>query len=107
MKEIISKYHLKTGLVVATLFPGIFIFSNSEVTGLFNRFLSCFIFIFILWFFNFRFIDLRLNKPFKTKQSTVALLGKIFLSFFVAIVLYISIGYTIDETGIFLSQVSG
>lgn len=107
MKEIISQYHLKTAFLVATLLPGIFIFSNSEVTELFNRFLSSFTFIFILWFFNFKFVDFRAAKRLKSKRSATLLYSKVILSFSAAVVLYIFIGYVLDKTGIFLNQVSG
>lgn len=107
MKQIITKYHLKTGFLVAALFPGIFIFSDSDISKFFNRFLSCFSFIFILWFVNFKLIEFGVNKRIKHKQSIAPLLIKIFLSFLIAISLYIFIGYIIDETGIFLSQVRG
>ncbi len=107
MKEIVSRYHLKTGLLVATLFPGIFIFSDSEAHGLFNRFLSSFSYIFILWFINFKLVDFRADKHLKVQTYFTRLAVKLVLSFIIAVVLYIFIGYSVDQTGNLLSQVSG
>jgi two-component system LytT family sensor kinase len=107
VKEIITRYHLKTGFLVATLLPGIFIFSDSEAHGFFNRFLSSFSYIFILWFINFKLVDFRADKRRNDQKYISSLAAKLVLSFVIAVALYILIGYTLDQTGNFLSQVSG
>ncbi|HMG68150.1 MAG TPA: histidine kinase [Chitinophagaceae bacterium] len=107
MKDNIGRYHLKTGLLVAILFPGIFIFSDSEAQGLFSRFFSSFSCIFILWFFNFWLVDFRVNKNLKARHYISRLAGKLVLSLVFAVALYIFIGFTIGQTSNLLSQVSG
>ena len=107
MKELITRYHLKTGFLVAILFPGIFIFSDSAAQGLFNKFLSSFSCILILWFVNFKLVDFRANKNLNTRQYITRLAGKLVLSFVIAVLLYIFIGLTIGHTSNLLSQVSG
>jgi len=85
-------YHLKLGLLVATLFPAFFLLTNPYEAHFFNRFLSSFIFIFSLWLIN-------------------AFLGKrvitIIVSFVLAVAVYLLIGHTIDNSGLLLQQVRG
>jgi two-component system LytT family sensor kinase len=83
-------YHLKMGLAVAALFPAFFLLTNPYAGHFVNRFLSSFSFIFILWLIN-TFLGKRL--------ITIG------ISFALAVVVYLLIGYTIDNTGLLLQQV--
>jgi two-component system LytT family sensor kinase len=104
MKEVLSKYHLKTGLIVAALFPAVFILSDPAATELFSRFLTSFTFIFILWLMNCYLVDFRVYAKRKTRQQLSKLYISIILSIFLAIVIYLLIGKTIDRTGLLLYQ---
>jgi two-component system, LytTR family, sensor kinase len=106
-KLALNKSYLQTGFWLAVIIPGIFIFSQPTlgVTDWLLRFVSSFLFIFILWTVNFTLID------FKSSRSSRAFFGVpyiyllIFLSFLFAIALIVVIGFTLDISRHLLSQI--
>lgn len=107
MKSAIAKYQLKAGFLVAVLFPGIFVFSESEPSNILIRFVSSFICIFILWVVSFVLVDFRNQPHQKSKRNRPNLYVRIALSFLFAIAFYLVAGFFIDHTGSLLSQVEG
>lgn len=84
-------YHLKMGLVVAAMFPAFFLLTDPYADHFVNRFLCSFCFILILWL-----INTQLARHWAT----------LVFSFVLAVLVYLCIGYSIDNTGLLLRQVS-
>jgi two-component system, LytTR family, sensor kinase len=104
----ITRLQLKTGFLVAVLFPGIFIFSLSEPspTHTFIRFITSFLCILALWIICFSLTDFR-TRPQKIKKTVLQRYGYIVLAFLLSIAVYLVVGFFIDQTGSMLSQVAG
>lgn len=107
MKRIINKYHLGTGLLVAVLFPGIFVFADNDLSWILIRFLSSFIIIISLWVMNFSLINFGNPREADTGKRVFAQSGRIILSFILSILIYVVAGFTIDHSGSLLSGVRG
>ena len=107
MKNIFIKYQLRVGILLALIFPGIFVFADPESSHLLNRFLSSFLFILFLWIVNFSLLDFTGKHLQKTKYPHLKKYTAILFSFLCAILLYLFIGYIVDRTGTLLSRVSG
>ena len=82
MKEIISKYHLKTGLLVATLLP---VFSYSQILKSPDFLTGFFLPLLLFSVSGFSILSLLisgLTNFVKLNKNTTALFGKVLLSFF-------------------------
>lgn len=57
--NVVKRYHLKTGLAIAILFPGVFVFDKAgqDATAAALLFFTVFFFILALWIYNAVFVD--------------------------------------------------
>lgn len=107
MKEFISKYHLKSGVIVAVIFPGIFIFSDNNLSFIFTRFISSFVIIISMWLVNFTLIDFTSSHHRQTRTKVQARWVRFVISFILSVLIYVLISLTIDRSGSLLSQING
>ncbi|HEY5826322.1 MAG TPA: histidine kinase [Cyclobacteriaceae bacterium] len=102
MRSLIGKYHLNIGLLLAVTLPGLFVFQETIPERMVIRFVSSCIFIFSLWSINFILVDFN-QRAYQTKKWYLRLV----LAFVITTLIYIVIGFTIDNTETMLSQVRG
>ncbi|MEP7142396.1 MAG: histidine kinase [Ferruginibacter sp.] len=107
IKDIINKYHLKVGAIVATILPGLFVFSEKDSSQIVTRFICSFLIIFLLWSINFFLVDFKRDTFSKKKYFFLKMPFSIILALLLSIALYFIIGLLIDTTGTMLSQISG
>ena len=107
MNQFINKYHLGVGLLLAILFPGIFIFAGPDNSQILNRFTSSFLCIFSFWIANFTIVDFAYPNGKRSNRFNLFIYERIALSSLCAIVIFLFIGFTIDQTGLLLTQISG
>ncbi|WP_353719857.1 histidine kinase [Dyadobacter sp. 676] len=104
MSELVNKYQLKTGALLAAVLPGIFVFSVSTGREALFRFLFSFCCIFAFWVINFALVDF--SCLWNNKKETGKLLRRILLSTLLAVIVFVGIGFA-DESRLLLSQVKG
>jgi sensor histidine kinase YesM len=107
MRASIAKYHLKEGILIAVIFPAMFIISDSNATNIFSRFVSSFLMIFSLWMINFTIIDFTNPKPGVAKKENLNIYWRLTASFILSLVIYISVGLLFDRAGNMISSVRG
>jgi sensor histidine kinase YesM len=100
----ISKYQLKTGILLAAVLPGIFVFSVSSGKEALLRFIFSFCCILSFWVINFALVDF--SCLWNNKKEISKLLWRIMLSTLVSIIVFVGIGFA-DESRLLLSQVKG
>jgi sensor histidine kinase YesM len=104
MSKMISKYQLKTGILLAAVLPGIFVFSVSSGKEALLRFIFSFCCILSFWVINFALVDF--SCLWNNKKEISKLLWRIMLSTLVSIIVFVGIGFA-DESRLLLSQVKG
>src|SRR5687767_11793871 len=97
----IKKYHLREGILLAVLLPGMFVFSGSHGHEIVIRFILSFICILGVWVINFHFVDFstKWNRHRDTNDRSIA--TRIFISTCCAIGLYLIVGF-MDTSGLLL-----
>jgi two-component system LytT family sensor kinase len=103
---LLKRYHLKEGILLASLLPGIFVFSSSSGTEVLIRFVLSFACILGFWLINFYFVDFssKWNKQLDTNHRSIAI--RIIIATGCAIGLYLAIGF-MDTSNLLLSQIRG
>jgi two-component system, LytTR family, sensor kinase len=101
-----KKFHLREGLLLAVLLPGVFVFSSASGYEMVIRFILSFACIFGLWVINFYFVDFspRWSKQFGTTQRAIA--SNILIATGCSISLYLAVGF-LDTSWLLLSQIKG
>lgn len=97
---------MRAGIAVALLFPGVFVFSSEEsMSNILIRFFATFVFILSVWVVTFSLVDFRSRS--RTVQARHAHYFYMPLSFLCAIVIYMIVATTLDQTGRMLEPVTG
>ncbi|HWV31612.1 MAG TPA: histidine kinase [Dyadobacter sp.] len=104
MSKFVDKYQLKTGLLLAAILPGIFVFSVSTGREALLRFVFSFCCILAFWVINFGLVDF--SCLWTNKKETGKLLRQILLSTLLAVIVFVGIGFA-DQSRLLLSQVKG
>lgn len=107
MKEFIDRYHLKTGVIVAAAFPGIFVFSEpvENIPEMLTGFLSFFTFIFLLWIIDFTLVDFKSGADRQKTKHQGGKYLRIASTFLAVSILYLLIGLTLNPD--FLNPIRG
>lgn len=100
----ITKYQLKTGVLLAAVLPGVFVFSVSTGREAFLRFVFSFCCILAFWVINFGLVDF--SSLWISRKRPGQLLWRILLSTLLAIIVFVGVGLA-DESALLLSQVKG
>jgi sensor histidine kinase YesM len=105
--NLVKKYYLKTGIALAALFPGIFVFDRAgkDFTGASLLFLTIFFFILILWIYNAIFVDfvkLLRSNSYKKFNPTYR---NILISLLLATPIYFTLAITFNQQDVLFSSV--
>ena len=100
------RYQLLTGALLATLLPGIFIFSGGHEHALAHRFLLSSTSIFSLWLVTFTMMDFSPLWLRPAPHIHLKIIRDVSFTTLVAVSVYLGIGL-IDTSGLLLSQVQG
>jgi two-component system, LytTR family, sensor kinase len=103
---LLKKYHLQEGILLASLLPGIFVFSSSSGAEMLNRFVLSFFCILGFWMINFYFVDFSSKWSRHHDTSDRSIVARIFIATSCAIGFYLVVGF-MDTSGLLLSQVRG
>jgi two-component system LytT family sensor kinase len=106
MKEWYKRYYLKTGLAIAIIFPGIFVFDRTgeEVGKVLLVFFTFFSFILILWIYNSVFVDFGKILGTNAHKKYNGVYISILLSLLLSIPLYFAIGIVFRQERILFSS---
>jgi hypothetical protein len=104
--ETTKKYHLKEGLLLATLLPGIFVFSGPNPNEFAVRFILSSTCILGFWLIDFSIVDFSGKWNKQLGIDRISLLVRIFIAIICAVGLYLAAGF-LEPSGILLSQVRG
>ena len=93
------KYHLRTGLALAIIFPAVFLFDNTDqsIVQAILFFLTFFIFILILWLFNTAKIDFKLLLRPGTSIQQRRTYRNITISLVLSVPMYFALGFVFRQ----------
>jgi sensor histidine kinase YesM len=106
MDTFLKRYHVKEGVLLAALLPGIFVFSGSSGWEALMRFILSFTVIIGLWLFNFSIIDFSAKWGKRVGTDHTSIPTQILISTLCAVGFYLVIGF-IDTSHLLLSQIEG
>ena len=107
MKRFIDKYDLKKGILLSIAFPTIFLALNSNPTNILSHFIFSFLITFCFWIVNAVLIDFKNSKKSATGKRPFYFYSRFAASFILAIVIYISLGLLLQDSGVILSPLRG
>ncbi|KAA9042095.1 hypothetical protein FW778_08780 [Ginsengibacter hankyongi] len=102
MKNFISKYDLRKGFLLSIAFPTIFLALDSNPSNIFSHFIFSFVITFTFWIVNAVLIDFK-NPESRSAKINPAFYGRFAASFILATIIYISLGLSLQHSGIILS----
>lgn len=107
MKNLIRKYDLKKGFLLALAFPVIFLALDSNPSNIFSHFVFSFVITFCFWIVNAVLIDFKNLKGPSAKIKQHLYYGSFTASYMLAVIIYISLGHLLHPAGITLSLERG